>query len=217
MAVNGLTSCSPDDPPRLTGQPHVANVQWPTDHALMDTADALFPGLLGDVAWQALPEPVQRMHGSVPRITAHGVADVEGDGNLLVRLFRRLLGLPPPGMQQALDFFIERRGNRETWTRRFARGEMRSALDRDASTPYLRERLGPVTLRFTLHHDATGIDWQLQRVSILGLPVPRAWFGHVLSRSSAHDGRYTFHIDTHLPWAGRLIAYRGWLEIVPDA
>jgi hypothetical protein len=46
--------------------------------------------------------------------------------------------------------------------------------------------------------------------------MPRAWFGQVLSRSSARDGRYAFAIDTRLPLAGRLVAYRGWLEIVSN-
>jgi hypothetical protein len=186
------------------------------DDPRMETVDALFPGLLGDVAWCDLPEPVQRMHGSAARVVARGVADVEGDGNVIVRLLRRLLGLPSPGLQQTLEFFIERRGSNETWTRRFAHGDMRSELTRDANGLHLLERLGPVTLRFALHHDSSGIDWHLLRVTVLGVPVPRAWFGQVLSRSSAHDGRYAFTIDTRLPWMGRLVAYRGWLEIVSD-
>jgi hypothetical protein len=93
---------------------------------------------------------------------------------------------------------------------------MRSVLDRDTESAHLLERLGPVTLRFQLHHDANGIDWDLKRVSVCGLPMPRAWFGQVLSRSSARDGRYAFAIDTRLPLAGRLAAYRGWLEIVSN-
>jgi hypothetical protein len=188
-----------------------------SDDLRMDATRALFPRLLGDAAWQALPEPVRRMHGEAPCITARGLADVEGDTNLIVSTLRRLLGLPSPGMQQALEFFIDRRNGQETWTRRFARGEMCSVLGSDANALYLLERLGPATLRFALHHDASGIDWDLLRVSVLGIPMPRACFGQVLSRSSAHDGRYAFHIDTRLPWVGRLVAYRGWLEIVPDA
>ena len=182
----------------------------------MDTSEALFPSLLGDAAWRDLPGPVQRMHGSAARIVARGKADVEGDNNVIARMLRRVLRLPSPGMQQTLEVCIERDGSRETWTRRFARGHMRSVLNRDTESVNLLERLGPVTLRFQLHHDANGIDWDLNRVSIFGLSMPRAWFGQVLSRSSACDGRYAFSIDTHLPLAGRLVAYRGWLEIVSN-
>ena len=182
----------------------------------MDNAEALFPRLLGDAAWHSLPAAVQGMHGSALRVVAHGAADVEGDGNMIVRTLRRLLGLPSPGLQQALEFCIEREGSRETWTRRFAGGVMRSVLDRDADSSHLLEQLGPVTLRFSLQHNVDGIDWHLNRVCVLGVPIPRAWFGQVLSRSSTHEGRYAFAIDTRLPFVGRLVAYRGWLEIVPN-
>ena len=50
-------------------------------------------------------------------------------------------------------------------------------------------------------------------MSVLGLSLPRALCGTVLSRSGARDGRYAFDIDARLPWIGRLVAYRGWLEI----
>lgn len=182
----------------------------------MDTAEALFPRLLGVAAWQRLPAPVQHMHGAAHHVAARGEADVEGDDNVIVRTLRHLLGLPSPGLQQTLEFHIERDGSRETWIRRFAHGEMRSVLDSDTDAAHLLERLGPVTLRFSLRHDATGIDWNLQQVRVLGIPVPRTWFGQVLSHSGVHDGRYAFAIDTRLPLAGRLVAYRGWLEIVPD-
>ncbi|GLQ98583.1 DUF4166 domain-containing protein [Dyella mobilis] len=182
----------------------------------MDEANALFPGLLGDTAWQALPEPVRRMHGNAPRVAARGMADVEGGTHLVVRVLRTLLGLPSPGTQQALAFSIERSNGRETWTRGFARSQMRSVLVRDAEAPHLLERLGPITLRLALQHDATGIDWHLLAASAWGMPIPRTWLGKVVSRCSARDGRYTFDIDTRLPLAGRLVTYRGWLEIVPD-
>jgi hypothetical protein len=176
----------------------------------------LFPSLLGNTAWHTLPEPVRGMHGGAPRVKARGVADVDGDASLILRLFRAMLGLPSPGPQQALEFSIERNGSREVWTRCFAHGRMRSVLDLDANANRLLERLGPVTLHFELRHDGDGIDWNLLRVSLFGLPLPRAWFGEVLSRSYAQDGRYAFAIDTRLPLAGRLVAYRGWLEIVSD-
>jgi Domain of unknown function (DUF4166) len=185
-----------------------------TPHHLAMTSDqALFPGLLGD-HWHQLAIPVQCMHGDAKRVLARGAADVEGATHLPARCLRRLLGLPEPGLQQALEVMIERNGTRETWTRRFALGQMRSVLDRVIDTPLLREQLGPITLRFELLRDDNVIDWRLSGARIFGLPLPRALFGEVLSRSGERDGRYTFDIDTRLPLFGRLIAYRGWLEIV---
>ncbi|WP_333678518.1 DUF4166 domain-containing protein [Dyella sp.] len=181
----------------------------------METNDALFPALLKP-AWHDLPGSVRAMHGATPRILARGKADVEGDGNVMLRTLRWLLKLPPPGPEQALELCIERQGHREIWTRRFARGQMQSTLRHDATATHLWEQLGAVTLRFTLRPDADGVAWQLNGARVLGIPVPRSWLGTVHSHSGERDGRYAFTVDTRLPWLGRLVAYRGWLEIVTD-
>ena len=184
------------------------------DHR-MQTSAALFPTLL-NMAWHDLPGSVRAMHGSAPCIVARGEADVQGDGNVIARALRSLLQLPSPGPAQALEVCIERDGQHERWTRRFARGQMQSTLSANASATQLLEKLGPVTLRFTLCPDAHGVAWHLNGAHVLGLPVPRRWLGTVLSHSGEREGRYAFTIDTQLPWIGRLVAYRGWLEIVAD-
>ncbi|UGB37861.1 DUF4166 domain-containing protein [Frateuria soli] len=177
--------------------------------------DALFPALLGE-QWHALASPVRRMHGDGPRVRATGQADVAGTTHLPARLLRRLLGLPEPGPAQAIEVLIERHPSHEAWTRRFARGQMRSRLARSGCGGRLHERLGPVTLYFELRRADDAIDWKLRGGRLLGLPLPRAWFGSVRSRCSAQAGRYTFDIDARLPLVGRLVAYRGWLEPVDD-
>ena len=179
----------------------------------MTASPTLFPALLGE-QWHVLADPVRRLHGGDACVRARGFAEVEGDPHLPARWLRRLLGLPEPGPAQALEMTIERRGSGETWTRRFARGQMRSHLARSADGGHLCEQLGPVTLLFTLRRTGTSIDWELHGGRVLGLPLPRAWLGTVLSRSSAEGERYTFMIDTRLPLLGRLVAYRGWLEMV---
>lgn len=180
----------------------------------MTATSALFPSLLGDT-WHQLAMPVQAMHGDAPHVLARGAADVEGATSFVARWNRRLLGLPEPGPAQPLEVSIERSGTREVWTRRFARGQMQSVLDRVDDQWLLSERLGPVALHFELRSDAGAIDWQLRDVRLLGMPMPRGLFvGNVVSRSGESDGRYAFHVDVRLPLLGRLIAYRGWLEIV---
>lgn len=176
----------------------------------------LFPTLLGPDAWQALPAPVQRMHGSPVRIVAEGEADIEGASHLIARLLRRLLGLPEPAPRQTLRVVITPEGMQETWARHFVSRRMQSVLSRREGSPLLYERLGPTTLGFILHRDGDAIDWSLHKVWVFGIPFPRACFGNVLSRSGCADGRYAFTVDTRLPLIGRLVAYRGWLEIVPD-
>lgn len=161
-----------------------------------------------------LAAPVRRMHGDAVRVQARGQTQVEGAMHFPARLLRRWLGLPLPGPAQALEVTIERRGHDETWTRRFGAGSMRSCLTSAADSRQLRESLGPVRLHFALRRDDDAIDWQLRGGHLFGMPLPRACFGHVLSRSSAEGDRYTFHIDIRLPLLGQLVAYRGWLEIV---
>jgi hypothetical protein len=177
---------------------------------------ALFPDLLGDETWRSLPVVVRAMHGVAPTLQAHGLADVAGADHFPARCLRRLLGLPAPGPQQALALTIERRGTRETWTRRFAQRRMQSVLDRRRGSPLLYERLGPATLGFALRRDGDAIDWQLRSLWMFGLPLPRALRGKVLSRSGIRDGRYHFSVDVRLPLLGQLVGYQGWLEPLPD-
>jgi hypothetical protein len=184
--------------------------------AVMDTASALFPNLLGMAAWRNLPGSVRRMHGDAPRILARGLADVDGSRHPVARVLRRVLGLPPPSMGQAVEVCIERLGTQETWTRRFAFRRMRSILRPDVQARHLLEHLGPITLRFALQPDAHGVEWHMNRAWVLGMRVPVSWLGKVKSRSGEREGRYAFDIDTQLPWIGRLVAYHGWLEIVAD-
>ncbi|MEW9622806.1 DUF4166 domain-containing protein [Rhodanobacter geophilus] len=178
----------------------------------MPSAVALFPSLLDSADWSRLAPAVRRMHAEGSVIQASGEADVAGESHLLARLLRHLLSLPEPGTGQAIALTIERHGTHERWNRRFLRGRMCSTL-RTGGDSRLHERLGPVTLHFSLHRDGDAIDWQLQRVSLFGLPLPRAARGTVLSRSGVRDGRYAFDIDARLPLIGRLVAYRGWLQI----
>lgn len=188
----------------------------PATHDRLMRPHALFPALIGTADWLQLAPAVQRMHDDMPSLRAKGVAKVEGVKHWPARMLRGLLGLPEPGESQPLALTIERHGPREIWTRHFEHGRMRSTLERTADGANLREQLGPMALYFTLHRDGEAIDWQLRQGRFLGLPVPRALLGKVLSRSTAEQGRYVFHIDTRLPLLGQLIAYRGWLEITDE-
>lgn len=178
----------------------------------MPSTTALFCTLFAPSDWSQLAPAVQRMHAEGDVVQASGSADVDGETHLFARLLRRLLTLPEPGVGQAIAVTIERHPTHERWSRHFLRGHMHSTLRADRHGR-LYERLGPVTLHFALYRDDDAIEWQLQSVRLLGLPLPRMLCGTVLSRSSMREGRYAFDIDTRLPWIGRLVAYRGWLEI----
>lgn len=173
----------------------------------------LFPSLISPAEWSQLAEPVRRMHGGALSLRAHGWAEVDGARHIFARLLRRLLGLPEPGAGQAITLTIERVGNREVWTRHFASRRMRSTLEPAEDGRHLRERLGPVSFHFELRCVGDAIDWELQEGRFLGVRLPRAVFGRVSSCSLAEHGRYVFHVDTRMPFIGRLVSYRGWLEM----
>ena len=178
----------------------------------MPSTTALFRTLLAPTDWSQLAPAVQRMHAEGSVVQASGEADVDGETHVATRLLRHLLSLPEPGPAQPITITIERHPTHERWSRQFLRGRMCSTL-RAGNDGLLHERLGPATLRFALRRDGDAIDWQLRGVRLLGLPLPRALCGTVLSRSGVRDRRYAFDIDVRLPLLGRLVAYRGWLEI----
>lgn len=178
----------------------------------MPSPAAVFRALLPADDWSRMAPVVQRMHAEGRAIQASGKVDVAGATHLPARLLRRLLSLPEPGAGQVVTVAIERHATHERWTRRFQHGCMGSTL-RAGGDGLLHERLGPVTLRFALRRDGDAIDWQLQGMRLLGLPLPRALCGTVRSRSGIRDGRYAFDVDVRLPLLGRLVAYCGWLEI----
>jgi hypothetical protein len=64
-----------------------------------------------------------------------------------------------------------------------------------------------------LDGDAAGIRWELMSVAVLGIPLPRQWFGEVGARESAEGARYCFDVCATLPFIGHLVAYRGWLDV----
>ena len=51
---------------------------------------------------------------------------------------------------------------------------------------------------------------------LLGLPLPRAWFGRGVHAQRRAPARYVFRTDTRLPLLGQLVAYCGWLEATDD-
>jgi hypothetical protein len=77
----------------------------------------------------------------------------------------------------------------------------------------LHERLGLVTFAFRLQANEGAIEWTVERVHALGLPLPPRWFDGVAARESESDDRYTFDVRATLPLVGLLVRYRGWLDV----
>ena len=182
----------------------------------MDTAavgamhgGTLFRNLLPD-SFDALPAPVRAIHDK-PHGVYHGRCDIERGRGLLSKLMAAVSGLPDAGLARALSVTIESGADGEKWTRDFGGRRMRSSLRQQGAL--LEERLGPTCFRFRFVPGAEGIDWKLESVRSLGIPLPLRWFKGVSARESADGNRYRFDVRAEMPLAGLLVHYRGYLDV----
>jgi hypothetical protein len=174
------------------------------------TAPGLFRGLLGP-QFDHLAPRVREVHAG-RTLQLRGRATVTRGDALVGRIIGRLASLPDAQSEAptCIDLVVE--GGGETWTRRFGVSRpMRSHLH--AREHLLIERLGPVQLGFRLRAGDSGILWQFESVSFLGIPAPRSWFARATARSYEHQGRYCFEVDVALPLIGHLIGYRGSADV----
>ncbi|HEY6617975.1 MAG TPA: DUF4166 domain-containing protein [Steroidobacteraceae bacterium] len=110
-----------------------------------------------------------------------------------------------------LDPDLQRAADKERWIRTYAGAHvMFSTLFQDGSG--LVERVGPAALTFRIVERDSGMDWQLQKVSMLGIPLPVAWF-EVSARVDIQQGRYHFLIDSAVRSNGRIVRYEGLFDV----
>jgi len=169
---------------------------------------SLFERLLGDDL-MTLPSTLRRIHdGSATKVWS-GRCEVERGKSWLAALMANILSLPSSGTDVSISVAITASADREVWARNFDGHLMRSTLI--AENSYLSEQLGPVRLIFALHVVDNEIQWQLQGVRYLGIPLPTRLFASTHARECIEDGRYTFDVHVSLPVVGLLVRYRGWL------
>ncbi|WP_206859981.1 DUF4166 domain-containing protein [Lysobacter changpingensis] len=163
-----------------------------------------------------LPPTVRALHERVGRHRYRGKVEVERGHGLLSRMCAWATRLPGEG-RGTIEVEIDSAAQGERWARIFAGRAMRSRLwARDA---LLCERLGLVTFAFRLDVEPLGaghaVVWRVAKVRALGVPLPRRWFDAVGAREYERDRRYRFDVFAALPWIGRLVHYRGWLDVDP--
>jgi hypothetical protein len=172
--------------------------------------EALFRRLLGATAFDALPAPLRRLLLRQGEAVYRGEVEIVRGKGVLARACAFATRLPPAGTGP-IAVEIEAGDGRERWTRRIGRHAMTSRLWGEGGL--LHERLGLVTFAFRLAGAGDDISWTVERVRVLGLPLPARWFGAVRARESAEGERYRFEVAAALPLAGPLVHYRGWLDV----
>jgi hypothetical protein len=171
--------------------------------------EALFPSRLG-AAFALLDPDLQWVHGGESRDLS-GTVTVQRGTSLIARVLGALTSLPPTLRNAPIRIRIDVAGDKERWIRTYAGAHvMSSILYRDGGA--LIEKVGPAALTFqTIERDA-GMDWQLQKVSLLGIPLPAAWF-EISARVDMQQGQYHFLIDSAVRGAGRIVRYEGLLDV----
>jgi uncharacterized protein DUF4166 len=171
--------------------------------------EALFPSRLG-TAFALLDPDLQWVHGGESRDLS-GTVTVERGTSLIAKVLGALTSLPPTLHNAPIRIRIDIVGDKERWIRTYAgRHVMSSTLYSDGGA--LVERVGPAALTFRIVERDTGMDWQLQKVSMLGIPLPAAWF-EISARVDMQHGRYHFLIDSSLSRIGRIVRYEGLLDV----
>ncbi len=179
-----------------------------------DDETPLYARVLGPKR-KLLPEQVWALHDSPASIGRwQGTADVDRGHSALSRLVGALAGLPPEGRSVPLTVTLAPQDGAESWSRDFGGHIFRSR--QFAAGLQIMERIGPAKLTFEplVDPDTRSLSLRLSGVRVFGIPVPRALWPAIKTREWQEGGRYRFHVEARLPFAGRLVRYTGWLRKV---
>ena len=157
-----------------------------------------------------LPPVVRDLHDVTRTRTWTGRADVRRGTTRVARVLATLFSLPPEGRDQPLRVTFEPRDGREIWSRAFGDKLFRTVQSEGAGV--LLERAGIVRFSFGLETTDARLRLKLQRLHVLGLPVPRALHPAIETDEREVAGRYHFDVAARLPLIGQLVHYTGWLE-----
>jgi Domain of unknown function (DUF4166) len=171
--------------------------------------EALFPSRLR-AAFSQLDPKLQWVHNGASRDLS-GTVTVERGTSSIARLLGALTSLPPALQAAPIRVRIDVQKDKERWMRTYSGTHvMSSTLYKSGGA--LVERAGPAALTFRVIARDAGMDWQLEKVSMLGIPLPAKWF-EISARVDMQQGRYHFLIDSSLSWVGRIVRYEGLLDV----
>jgi hypothetical protein len=163
---------------------------------------------LGD-DFARLPETVRRAHVGNIRLT--GQARVTRGGTI-ANIIANVMGLPATADRIAMSVEGDHLPDRMIWNRRFGDRKFESCFTLRQGR--LVESLGPFQLQLRLEVRDHRLRYMLERVTLFGVPVPRAWAPQLEAWEGERDGRYDFAVEVRLPVIGRLVRYEGLLDLV---
>ena len=168
-----------------------------------------FRACLGD-AFDRLPDAVRRAHAGAIHLSSYARVT---RGRRIANIVANITNLPAAANRVAMSVEGEHLPDLMIWDRRFGERRLRSCfrLDRDR----LVESLGPFRLLLRLEVRDRRLRYVLERVTLLGVPVPRNLAPDLEAWEGERDGRYDFAVEVRLPFIGRLVRYEGLLDLAP--
>jgi hypothetical protein len=170
-------------------------------------SDNAFKACLG-AAFDQLPDTIRRAHSG--RIRLSGDVRVSR-GTGIANLLANLMKMPPPAERVAMSVEGEHLPDRMIWNRRFGGRKFESCFLLQQSR--LIESLGPFRLQLRLEVLDRRLYYALERVTLLGIPVPRILAPNLEAWEGERDSRYEFAVEVRLPIIGRLVRYEGLLNL----
>lgn len=163
---------------------------------------------------------IRRFHFSHESIWAGGEFTVRCGRSPLARLIAMVLRFPIAGRSVPFTLHIDRSGRRHVWHRRFAGRALDAEFRVEGASAV--ERIGQLELRYTAAVERGALRLRscgaALRVGGLAVPIPHCLTPRDRTRTWVRNGesRLRACIIVYLPFGGLLIAYRGWVEEVPQ-
>jgi hypothetical protein len=156
-----------------------------------------------------LPTAVRRAHVGRIRLTGHARVS---RGGAIAHAIATVMRLPAATERVAMSVEGDHLPDRMIWNRRFGDRKFESCFTLRQGR--LVESLGPFRLQLRLEVQDHRLRYVLERVTVFGLPVPRALAPQLEAWEGERDGRYDFAVEVRLPVIGRLVRYEGLLDLV---
>ena len=177
-----------------------------------DLHNHLYAGVLG-ASWGEVAAPVRSLHK--PGAELCGVFRISRGAGRLARILARWSRLPAAATDAGTRLRIVEDGPCQRWDRSFA-GVPMVSTQWAGSAGHLMERIGQWEFCFRLRvmDGALIYEQQHARFCLGPLRIPLPCGPHVAAVESP-DGpaRVRISVEVHLPMAGKLIAYDGWLDV----
>lgn len=183
--------------------------------------EPLFPKALRGIytkdgdSYDLLPTEIKAMHNVDNVLIAKGKADITRDVSPLAQAAAKLFGFPKEGNNVPVTVTFTRTEDGESLLRDFG-GETFATSFYDWPKPgHLVERFGPLWFLIECVCTMQGIDMYIRKIWLWKvIPLPMCIAPRIDATERVDNGQYRFDVDIRLPIIGRVIHYKGWLDIV---